>query len=241
MNIIIEILKKFWKEILIGMLLIFSFFAIRQCNDNKLELKIQKHNALAALDSVRYYYTKNGELYAEKMAFITTQNKLEEYNKELSDNVKELNKKLNIALNTKVIVKDTIKLPGDTIWISNEVTEWFESKLAIKDSVLDGILSYQLQKDYLLYKSFDYTIQLPLEIYVTKDDQFIVKSINNARFPYISGYIDRAIASMGDVQKPKRWSIGVGAGFGGQYGILNKKFDVGPYVGISFGYSIFRW
>lgn len=36
--------------------------------------------------------------------------------------------------------------------------------------------------------------------------------------------------------KEKRWSIGIQAGFGVQYGIIHKTVDIGPYIGVGIQY-----
>ena len=41
------------------------------------------------------------------------------------------------------------------------------------------------------------------------------------------------------IQPPKKWSIGIQAGVGGQYGIVNRQFDVGPYIGVGINYNFY--
>lgn len=41
------------------------------------------------------------------------------------------------------------------------------------------------------------------------------------------------------VQPPKKWSIGIQSGIGGQYGIVHRQFDVGPYIGIGLQYNFY--
>lgn len=40
-----------------------------------------------------------------------------------------------------------------------------------------------------------------------------------------------------EVVKHRKFSVGVQLGFGPQYGLINKRWDVGPYVGIGIGYN----
>lgn len=42
-------------------------------------------------------------------------------------------------------------------------------------------------------------------------------------------------------KKPTRFGLGVQAGFGGTYGLVNKKVDVGPYLGIGLSYNFVRF
>lgn len=38
-------------------------------------------------------------------------------------------------------------------------------------------------------------------------------------------------------ERRKNWNIGIQAGIGCQYGLLNKDFDVGPYLGVGISYG----
>ena len=42
-------------------------------------------------------------------------------------------------------------------------------------------------------------------------------------------------------KKPTRFGLGVQVGFGGTYGIVNKKLDVGPYIGVGLSYNFVRF
>ena len=67
----------------------------------------------------------------------------------------------------------------------------------------------------------------------TEDDCIYIKSDN----PYVK--YDHITGIQEQQKKPKHWNIGFQAGFGFQYGMLNKTIDVGPYlgVGISWGFG----
>lgn len=41
--------------------------------------------------------------------------------------------------------------------------------------------------------------------------------------------------------KPTRFGIGAQVGFGASYGIINKKMDCGPYIGIGMSYNFVRF
>ncbi len=49
------------------------------------------------------------------------------------------------------------------------------------------------------------------------------------RIPSVNTYVE--------VSKRKRWNLGIQAGIGPQYGLINKQWDVGPYIGLGLMYS----
>ena len=42
-------------------------------------------------------------------------------------------------------------------------------------------------------------------------------------------------------RKPTRFGVGLQVGFGAQYGIRGKQFDVGPYLGVGISYNFIRF
>ena len=42
-------------------------------------------------------------------------------------------------------------------------------------------------------------------------------------------------------RKPTRFGVGFQVGFGASYGIINKKVDVGPYIGLGVSYNFVRF
>jgi hypothetical protein len=233
--------KKNWKSILLVVLIILCFFSIRSCVGSKIEIKRQKHNIEASLDSVRYYKDKNGELYAEKLSYIATQKEMEKINSELSDNIKALDKKLLAALNAVVVIRDTIPM-RDTLYINNEIP--LQSFLIpIKDDILSANLGLTYHKNnslpYLELSRFDYTIQLPVEVYFTKDFSVILKTTgkDNVTFNNVTSFIDPIFYSK---PKQKRYGIGFSGGIGiSPYNFVNGKWNVYafPYIGVSINYN----
>ena len=37
--------------------------------------------------------------------------------------------------------------------------------------------------------------------------------------------------------KPNYWTLSLQGGLGAQYGLINNKFDIGPYVGVGVSYN----
>jgi hypothetical protein len=233
-------IKKFWREELIIILVILCYISFRACSDNKKEAERWSHNTEAALDSVRYYQTKSGEIYAEKLAYIATQKELEDINKELYDEVTSLNKKLLTGTKSKILIKDTIKLPGDTIYIDKTLNyQLFD--IPVQDSTILGKMTLELHyKEFLKPKSFDYTINLPVSVYLTKDYSVLLKSRNNVIFTDVQSFIDPSITNKPVIDK-KRWSFGIQTGLGIQYDVVKKDFGVGGYMGVGVTYQLFSW
>jgi len=244
-KVILNQLKKYWKEVLIIIALLMCFISMRSCNDNKKEVLRQKHNTEAALDSVRYYKDKNGELYGEKLSYIATQKEMEKINEGMGENIKALNRKLLAALNATVIIKDTIKLPGEPIYIDNDIPLQSFS-IPFNDDILSAKLDLTYNRketsSFLELKRFEYNINLPIEVYFTKDYSVILKtSGNNVSFGNVISFIDPSLTTK---VKPKRHSIEFSIGMGASpYNIIDNKWNlhVGPYAGFTFNYNLINF
>jgi len=238
---IFSFVKSYWKEILVIILLLICFLSIRSCNENKREIERQVHNVAVSLDSVRYYKDKNGEMYGEMLSYIATQKELEKLNSELFENVNALKKQILAGVNTLIVIRDTIEV-RDTLYINNEVP--LQSFLIpIKDDILSANLGLTYNKNnnlpFLEIKRFDYTLELPVEVYFTKDYSVILKTgKDNVRFSNVASFIDPVFYRP---QKPKRYGIGFSGGIGvSPYNLVNGKWGVYafPYVGLSFNYNL---
>jgi hypothetical protein len=231
-------LLKYWKEIalivLSVILIIFAVFHFERVGDLKFEKERWEHNSKAAIDTITYYKDRNGNLYAEKLAYIATVDELKILNRELHDNIEVLNRKVVAGVNTRIIVHDSIAV-HDTVIIDNTLP--FQEKIIrFSDSILSERIGIGVYPDRIITTYVDYTLSLPLEIYLTKDKSVIVKSVNNATFPYINSYVD---PSLFQPPREKKWSVGVGFGAGFHYGLFNRNIDVGPYLGLQINYKLF--
>ncbi len=47
--------------------------------------------------------------------------------------------------------------------------------------------------------------------------------------------------TIGQERKPTRFGVGVQVGFGACYGLVEKKVDAGPYIGIGMSYNFVRF
>jgi len=242
---ILNFFKKYWKYILIVLLVLTCFLSIRSCMENQKEIQRQKHNIAVSLDSVRYYKDKNDGLYAEKLSYIATQKELNDLNSALSDSIKLLNRKLLAGVITVITVRDTIKIEK-IITIDPDIpTQSFS--IPFKDDILSAnlgmIYHYNNRFPYLDIKRFDYELNIPMQVYFTKDFSVILKSTgkNNITFSNVESFIDPALTKQ---LKPKRYGIGFSAGVGvSPYNLVNGKWGVYafPYIGVSLNYNLINF
>ena len=195
-----------------------------------------QNNIVALTDSIEYYECKTGELVAQKTMLIGEIKDLKEsYSKELNCLYDDLNsmkrKNAQMAAQLKGFIDNPVK---DTIWKYDTIK--FEKSLiqpfdfSNKWRILSGNITLKDDTIGLNIKEdqvfFDYTIAI-------EDDCIYIKSDN----PYVK--YDYVTAIQEQHKKPKHWNIGFQAGFGFQYGMINKTIDVGPYlgVGVSWGFG----
>ena len=195
-----------------------------------------QNNIVALTDSIEYYECKTGELVDQKTMLIGEIKDLKEsYSKELNCLYDDLNsmkrKNAQMAAQLKGFIDNPVK---DTIWKYDTIK--FEKSLiqpfdfSNKWRILSGNITLKDDTIGLNIKEdqvfFDYTIAI-------EDDCIYIKSDN----PYVK--YDYVTAIQEQHKKPKHWNIGFQAGFGFQYGMINKTIDVGPYlgVGVSWGFG----
>jgi hypothetical protein len=242
------------------LIVILIFLFCRYLYNSSIEKNNLKHNISALNDTIREYTTKNGTLYSEKLAFISTLRDLETLNAELYESIKDLesvkgNKKQIIAGTiTEVQITDTVFVDhiyqlGDCIILSDTCIQQFQ--LPITDSIITIDISAtlsQLIHDHkisssLYVQDFRYNIAIPVEVYFTKDARILIKSKNpNVSFPNITSFIDPSVISKA---KPKRWGIGfqAGVGLGIGYDLISRQIvaPVGTYIGFGISYNLFSW
>ena len=199
-----------------------------------------KKNYYAMRDSIEQIELKNGELISEKQALILEKDEFEDYMAELGitdrkDLENKLNSKVKYITNVETqLLIDTIETVHDSIvYVDNYPTYKFcydekylhlNGETAMRDSIPQTTL---------------YDIEVPVGLTVGLTDQrnIFVKSDN----PYMEiREIRGAELDKSTFKKfTSKFGFGVQAGIGGQYGLINKEFDVGPYVGLGISYKLF--
>ena len=212
--------------------LVFCLFSVRSCQSKSSDINDLNHNIIALSDSISYYKTKNGQLVAEKTAIIGDMETLKLTNEDLYNKLKDMKiKNAEQALEIKGLVENpkydtTWVFSTDTLYRNLEFAKSFEKKDNYR--LLDGTVSLKDNNMQLSINHdevyFDYTIAI--------EDGVVYLNSDN---PYVK--FDSVYGLIAAKEKPKHWNLGIQVGIGGQYGLINKKIDVGPYIGVGISYG----
>lgn len=228
--------KDIFQVLVMVILFVWALLSMQRCSTMKLNYETSQNNIVALTDSIEYYESKTGELVAQKTMLTGEIKDLKEsHSKELNDLYNDLNsmkrKNAQMAAQIKGFIdnpdKDTV-WKYDTIKFAQSLVQPFNFSdrwrtLAGNITLKDDTMGLNIKEDKVF---FVYTVAV--------EDGFIyIKSDN----PYVK--YDYVTAIQEQQKKPKRWNIGFQAGFGCQYGIIGKRVDVGPYlgVGVSWGFG----
>lgn len=225
--------------ILEAIIFIGIIVCISQCSSRKINVLDQ--NLLAAQDEIELIRLENGNLLADKAAYIVKEKELSEIlsiTKEEKNYIeKKLKDKISYISELEMSFKpDTIDTIEDSIIYKNDSTE-----LNIKFRYEDKWFSFNgntCYKDGISKTSiYDINIPLPLRVGLTNSYTIFVESKN----PYAKIIdIEGAVIDGSNLYKKKsKWNLGVHGGFGVNYGIINKKVDIGPYIGVGITYNFF--
>lgn len=235
--------------ILSCILIIISLLSIRSCNSYKNKNKISEQNLTASLSEVKKLKTKNGELYYEKESYILKTKDLEKVNKQMYESINILKEKINSGVYSDMIITDTIVIK-DSVLIKSTDNDIYNISVKFSDSkqndiskdtnsYINGIIYQRIKKDPLtIYSdSINYSLNIPIEVYFTKDYNVILKSKNkNVSFSNVDAFISPDITKF---QKNKRWGLGIHAGVGPV--ISTNGLNIGGYIGIGVSYDIISW
>ena len=225
--------------VVIAALAVMFGVAIGVSNTLSREYHRYQHNYQVMLDSVQTISTKYGELLFEKGSLVLEKKELEDAlgvsNKQIKEYEKQLGSKLAYIskLESRLTVKDTIT---NTIVIRDTVTNSLSTHYEDKWMSFDQMISY-INPTTIRSDIYNTSFNVPLKVGLTEDYTIFVTSPN----PYFNiTSIDGAVIDKRKfAEKPRRWTFSIYAGFGGQYGLINKRFDVGPQIGAGVGYRIF--
>lgn len=223
----------------LSLLLATSFLWNR---DIQHKLDIARHNVEASLDSIRFLKDANGKLYAEKKSFIATVKELEELNGEMYANIQSLQrqaqKNLLAGSDIGVVMRDTI--------YQDRLIEYTPDSLVnipFADQTINANSLVHIHRDNIRLQRFTYSMDIPLEVYFTKDYQIIARSKNeNVAFSRLESFIDPSVTKH---RNRKRWGLGLQAGIGfiPGYDLSRKAFapTVVPCFGIGISYHLLQW
>lgn len=237
-----EFLKKHWKTIVIVILLLIICGFIWSLVKSHRESDTWEHNYYALQDSVHYYETKNGELMAYKDALILDKEKLQKYLDMSKEEIKELERKLEGALamagqiHTEIRY-DTIRMTDSIFLVNDTIYSKFKYEDLYTQIVGHTMITDSLTKSETTLEYID--IYTKLKIGMTDNYKFYAISDN----PHLNITNIESVVVNEDMfkQDRKKWGLSVYAGFGVNYGIVNKKVDVGPSLGVALTYDLVQW
>lgn len=144
---------------------------------------------------------------------------------------------LFVASRCKCIVKEPpqerIVSHVDTLYVRDTLTVYKPSKVTrtVKDTV--RVIVRETQIDTMHDTVFVY---LPQESIVWQDDRCIVYAHGiNPQVDSVTHFNSGAVVTRTVTDRPKRWGIGVSAGYG------MSKDGLSPYIGLGISYNIIRF
>lgn len=221
--------------VLEAIIFIVILLTISNCNSKKIETLDQ--NLSAAKGQVEILTMDNGNILAERDAYIVRNKQLEEAINISENERKSIEKKLNDKIAYISRIESNIKV--DTLEIHDTVTIKDSSTILINFDYNDNWLKFSGGTYYKNGKSktqiFDINIPTSLKVGLTDEYIIFVESEN----PYLNiTNIEGAIIDKSSLKpKKKQWNLSLHAGIGVHYGLFGQKVDVGPYVGGGVSYN----
>lgn len=134
---------------------------------------------------------------------------------------------------TKEPPQERIVSRVDTLYVRDTLTVYKPSKVTrtVKDTV--RVVVRETQIDTMHDTVFVY---LPQESIVWQDDRCIVYAHGiNPQVDSVTHFNSGAVVTRTVTERPKRWGIGVSAGYG------MSKDGLSPYIGLGISYNIIRF
>jgi len=250
------------RNILLALSILFLFLFLRSCNENDGQINTLEQNVFTLKDSLRTYKDKTGHLVYEKGALISENDDLKSLNVDLANEVK------NLKDNPLVVIKTVIKIVHDTTyieikstspgkWNGNTFTQNFEWDLNNKyssenyrliegnfDVYVDSLFKLSTSKMKIVKDEFSVSMSTGLtenkdgllEIFVKSDyTGFKVSKLDGALIdPKKSDVLKKYFA-------PKRWGLGVYAGYGVSINPITLSPAMGIQIGVGVQYNILQW
>lgn len=243
----IDFLKKYWKDVLLIILVILATSFIMSTSCTKQKLDIAENNVSALTDTISTYKLKNGELLYEKQGYIAEKEQLSTFIDVQKSEIKELEKKLNSAVSTIAKLKQEVKV--DTLKLIDSVYV-YDDEIRNNFSFSDEWLSLSgttIYKDCKFSTTLNnLSMDVPLKVGTTKDNSWFVTTEN----PYVS-FSSIEGASI-EKAKPKRFSLSIHAGLGlscgygisgANDGLVRSGWFFGPaiHLGAGVSYKLFEF
>ena len=234
-------MTKFGKRltIILSILLCLSI-VIGSYNYSRLshKLSVAEHNITSLTDTIHSVELKNGELMQWNQALVVDNSMLKDELASENLSKKEIERTLNSKIQnlTKIIAEfrpDTIHLT-DTVQVhpNGDITTEFQ----YSDDFLRLSGKTLIELEYLTSKTTinNLSVRVPLTVGLTKDNQVFVTSQN----PSASIELLESFSLDQKMYNQHRLGLGVYTGFGFSYGLIERKIDLGPQVGVGLYYRI---
>ena len=222
-------------SIIEALIFIFIISSISHCTNQKIQTL--DHNLVAAQDEIQTLVLENGNLLSEKTAYILKNKELESVLEITKQEKKDIEKKLNDKIAYIANISGQVRV--DTLTLRDTVYKTNDNKFDINWSYNDKWLRLSGATQYDGYKSstnlHGISLYTPLKVGLTDNYTIFVEAEN----PYLKiTNIEGAIIDGSNLRpKPNYWTLSVQGGVGKQYGLINNKFDIGPYMGVGVSYN----
>lgn len=222
-------------SIIEALIFIFIISSISHCTNQKIQTL--DHNLVAAQDEIQTLVLENGNLLSEKSAYILKNKELESVLEITKQEKKDIEKKLNDKIAYIANISSQVRV--DTLELRDTIYQVSDNRFNIDWSYSDKWLRL---KGGTLYDNGKSTTELygislytPLKVGLTDNYTIFVEAEN----PYLKiTNIEGAIIDGSNLRpKPNYWTLSLQGGLGAQYGLINNKFDIGPYVGVGVSYN----
>lgn len=264
---ILEFIKKYYSIILFGIILVLSIFMFQTCSTLKREReerafqeKIWNQNMGALKDSITVEFNKKLKAYefSKDNYVVNKLNDLEQYNKNLYNELKKVKGDIIAAINTnvqgdlggikadnKLVVIDSTKHHYGLKFTSNYSDEGFQQRLVgtSKFYMIPNGKIWNIQPDVTLFDTNFTEIKITYG-FKELDNKYQVFAISKSPKIILTdltgGYfMDKAPKPLPD--KPKPWAIGpyIGFGLNTDYNLANPRF--GWSAGFSIHYDVLQW
>lgn len=222
-------------SIIEALIFIFIISSISHCSNQKIQTL--DHNLVAAQDEIQTLVLENGNLLSEKSAYILKNKELESVLEITKQEKKDIEKKLNDKIAYIANISGQVRV--DTLTLRDTVYKTSDNKFDINWSYNDKWLRLSGATQYDGHKSstnlHGISLYTPLKVGLTDNYTIFVEAKN----PYLKiTNIEGAIIDGSNLRpKPNYWTLSLQGGLGAQYGLINNKFDIGPYVGVGVSYN----
>lgn len=214
-------------------------FAVSRCTENELKAAYSENNEAALRQELTHTISKTGDtIYSQRQIIVQSKQRMKDYAYQIAD-YKQIQsqtqaktvttvKTVYIPIDRAIYIRDTsgtyLKLPATF----KSETRWYAVDGTILDSSVVKINSMSFFNEPVVTLSLKKKAVKEL----FKKDEYIVSYVDKNPYSRTTQLVNVSLAQ----KAPKRFGIGVQAGYGFQQGIMPR-----PYVGIGLSYNFIRF